>query len=99
MAVIPQEECLNQTQMLFNSDTSKLFNQEMLSTLATFFEKDLNLSDTARQLFIHRNTLVYRLDKIQKQTGLDLRRFDDAVTFKLLHELHLYTENNQTNQQ
>ena len=52
-----------------------------------FREKDLNLSDTARQLYIHRNTLVYRLDKVQRQTGLDLRSFDDAVTFKILMEL------------
>ena len=58
-----------------------------------FFRKDLNLSDTARQLYIHRNTLVYRLDKIQRQTGLDLRRFDDAVTFKMLLEMRKCAEN------
>ena len=52
-----------------------------------FFEKDLNLSDTARQLYIHRNTLTYRLDKIAKIIGLDLRHFDDAVTFKMLLEM------------
>lgn len=45
------------------------------------------MSDTARQLYIHRNTLVYRLDKVQRQTGLDLRKFEDAVTFKILMEL------------
>lgn len=54
----------------------------MLYTIEMFFKKDLNLSDTARQLYIHRNTLVYRLDKVQRQTGLDLRSFDDAITFK-----------------
>ena len=48
-----------------------------------FFENSLNVSETSRQLFIHRNTLVYRLDKIQKITGLDLRVFDDAITFKI----------------
>ena len=52
-----------------------------------FFKKDLNLSETARQLYNHRNTLVYRLDKVQRQTGLDLRSFDDAITFKILMEL------------
>ncbi|MCL2812041.1 MAG: helix-turn-helix domain-containing protein, partial [Clostridia bacterium] len=69
---------------LFSRKTARLFNEEMLHTIQMFFEKDLNLSDTARQLYIHRNTLVYRLDKVQRQTGLDLRKFDNAVTFKLL---------------
>jgi carbohydrate diacid regulator len=71
-------------QMLFNRKTQRLFNDEMLHTIDMFFNKDLNLSDTARQLYIHRNTLVYRLDKIQRQTGLDLRRFEDAITFRIL---------------
>ena len=48
-----------------------------------FFDISLKVSETSRQLFIHRNTLVYRLDKIQKNTGLDLRVFDDAITFKI----------------
>ncbi len=73
--------------LLFNRSTSRLFTDEMLETLEMFFKKDLNLSDTARQMYIHRNTLVYRLDKVQRQVGLDLRRFDDAVTFKLLYEM------------
>ena len=64
--------------------TARLFNEEMLSTIEKFFENSLNLSETARQLYIHRNTLVYRLDKVQRATGLDLRAFDDAVTFKLM---------------
>ena len=70
--------------ILFNRKTARLFNDEMLHTIEMFFAKDLNLSDTARQLYIHRNTLVYRLDKVQRQTGLDLRKFDDAVTFKMM---------------
>ena len=73
--------------LLFNRKTQRLFNEEMLYTIDMFFKKDLNLSDTARQLYIHRNTLVYRLDKVQRQTGLDLRSFEDAVTFKILMEL------------
>ena len=84
---VPREESRHYHALLFNRKTAKLFNDEMLQTIEMFFRKDLNLSDTARQLFIHRNTLVYRLDKVQRQTGLDLRHFDDAVTFKILHEL------------
>ena len=83
----PREESLHYHSLLFNRKTAKLFNEEMLQTIEMFFRKDLNLSDTARQLFIHRNTLVYRLDKVQRQTGLDLRHFDDAVTFKILYKL------------
>ena len=48
-----------------------------------FFENSLNVSETARQLYIHRNTLVYRLDKVHKATGLDLRVFEDAITFEI----------------
>ena len=84
---ISREEGLHYHNLLFNRKTAKLFNDEMLQTIDMFFRKDLNLSDTARQLFIHRNTLVYRLDKVQRQTGLDLRHFDDAVTFKILSVL------------
>lgn len=84
---VPREESMLYHALLFNRKTAKLFNDEMLQTIEMFFRKDLNLSDTARQLFIHRNTLVYRLDKVQRQTGLDLRHFDDAVTFKILYEL------------
>ncbi len=84
---IPRELGARYHSILFNRKTSRLFNEEMLHTIQMFFEKDLNLSDTARQLYIHRNTLVYRLDKVQRQTGLDLRKFDDAVTFKLLLQL------------
>ena len=84
---VPREDSLRYHSLLFNRRTAKLFNEEMLQTIEMFFRKDLNLSDTARQLFIHRNTLVYRLDKVQRQTGLDLRHFDDAVTFKILYKL------------
>ena len=54
-----------------------------LTTINKFFENNLNVSETSRQLYIHRNTLVYRLDKLQKSTGLDLRVFEDAITFKI----------------
>ena len=58
-------------------------DEETIETINKFFENSLNVSETSRQLFIHRNTLVYRLDKVQKLTGLDLRVFDDAITFKI----------------
>ena len=84
---LPQDISAYYHSLLFNRKNQRLFNEEMLYTIDMFFKKDLNLSDTARQLYIHRNTLVYRLDKVQKQTGLDLRSFEDAVTFKILMEL------------
>jgi len=59
------------------------FDEETLSTVNKFFENNLNVSETSRQLYIHRNTLVYRLDKLQRSTKLDLRNFDDAITFKI----------------
>ena len=59
------------------------FDEETLTTISKFFENNLNVSETARQLYIHRNTLVYRLEKLQKSTGLDIRKFDDALTFKI----------------
>ena len=84
---LPQDISAYYHSLLFNRKNQRLFNEEMLYTIDMFFKKDLNLSDTARQLYIHRNTLVYRLDKVQKQIGLDLRSFEDAVTFKILMEL------------
>ena len=84
---LPQDISAYYHSLLFNRKNQRLFNEEMLYTIDMFFKKDLNLSDTARQLYIHRNTLVYRLDKVQKQIGLDLRSFEDAVNFKILMEL------------
>ena len=54
-----------------------------MSTINKFFENNLNISETARQLYVHRNTLVYRLERIQKAIGLDIRTFDDAMTFRI----------------
>ena len=59
-------------------------DEEMFITVTKFFENDLNVSETSRELFIHRNTLVYRLDKLEKMTKLDLRKFSDAITFKIV---------------
>ena len=67
----------------FGGKSADDFDDEVLNTINKFFENNLNVSETSRQLYIHRNTLVYRLDKLQKQTGLDLRVFEDAITFKI----------------
>lgn len=68
---------------IFDGKSPDDFDEETLTTIYKFFENSLNVSETSRQLFIHRNTLVYRLDKLQKSTGLDLRVFEDAITFKI----------------
>lgn len=68
---------------VFAGNAVEEFDEETLVTVHKFFENNLNISETARQLFLHRNTLVYRLEKIQKKTGLDVRVFDDALTFKI----------------
>ena len=68
---------------IFGDKSPDDFDEETLVTINKFFENSLNVSETSRQLFIHRNTLVYRLDKLQKRTGLDLRVFEDAITFRI----------------
>jgi len=68
---------------IFGGKNPDEFDEETLTTINKFFENSLNVSETSRQLFIHRNTLVYRLDKLQKTTSLDLRVFEDAITFKI----------------
>ena len=68
---------------IFDKKSPDEFDAETLATINKFFENSLNVSETSRQLYIHRNTLVYRLDKLQKSTGLDLRVFEDAITFKI----------------
>ena len=68
---------------VFPGTTPDEFDEETLLTIRKFFDNSLNVSETSRQLYIHRNTLVYRLEKIKKLTGLDLREFDDAIVFKV----------------
>ena len=87
MCEIPPETARLYYEMLFNKKNARVFNEEMVQTIDKFFDCHLNVSEAARQLYIHRNTLVYRLDKVQKATGLDLRAFDDAITFKMLRML------------
>ena len=70
-------------QEVFKRGSLESLDRETLSTIQSFFENNLNVSETSRKLFVHRNTLVYRLEKIRKITGLDLREFDHAITFKV----------------
>jgi carbohydrate diacid regulator len=68
---------------VFKRSPIEALDQETLFTIDKFFENSLNVSETSRKLFVHRNTLVYRLEKIKKITGLDLREFDHAIIFKV----------------
>ncbi len=80
---LPMPLCKMFIKEIFSETTPDQFDEETLSTINKFFENNLNVSETSRQLYIHRNTLVYRLDKLQKSTGLDLRTFEDAITFRI----------------
>ena len=75
---------------VFKRGSIESLDQETLFTIQKFFENNLNVSETARKLFVHRNTLVYRLEKIKKLTGLDLREFDDAIVFKVALMVNKY---------
>ena len=68
---------------IFGANVPDELDEETLTTINKFFENNLNVSETSRQLFVHRNTLVYRIEKLAKSTGLDIRTFDDALTFKI----------------
>ena len=68
---------------VFKNNSLDLLDNETLFTIQKFFENNLNISETSRKLFVHRNTLVYRLEKIKKITGLDIREFDHAIIFKV----------------
>ena len=80
---LPVPMCRMFIDEIFQNQSLESFDDETLTTINQFFANSLNVSETSRQLYIHRNTLVYRLDKIQKNTGLDLREFEDAITFKI----------------
>ena len=80
---LPMPLCEMFMKEIFGGKLPESLDDETLNTINKFFENNLNVSETSRQLYIHRNTLVYRLDKLQKSTGLDLRVFDDAITFKI----------------
>ena len=75
---------------VFKKESIDVLDDETLFTIQKFFENNLNVSETSRKLFVHRNTLVYRLDKIKKLTGLDLREFEDAIVFKVAMMVNKY---------
>jgi carbohydrate diacid regulator len=80
---LPKQVCQNFLQELFHEDTPWILDAETNLTVQKFFQNNLNIAETSRQLHMHRNTLIYRLEQIQKRTNLDLRKFEDALTFKL----------------
>ena len=81
--LLPVNLCRIFIEEVFGENIPAELDDETLTTINKFFENNLNVSETSRQLFVHRNTLVYRIEKIQKSLGLDLRNFDDALTFKI----------------
>ena len=88
LTAVPEKERMKFRSGLLSPDTQrKILNDENKAVIQSFFENDLNLSTTARQLFMHRNTLSYKLDRIEQITGLDLRSFKDAAVFQILMEL------------
>ena len=84
MDEVPPETRIRLRERVFGPEPERVLTEETLETAERFFEADLNLSVAARQMFVHRNTLTYRLDRIQRETGLDLRKFRDAVIFRML---------------
>ncbi len=80
---LPASVCEMFINEIFRDETLDSIDEETLSTIRIFFQNNLNLSETSRQLYVHRNTLVYRFEKLEKKFGLDIRTFEDALTFKL----------------
>ena len=81
---------------VLKKESIDVMDSETIYTIQKFFENNLNVSETSRKLFVHRNTLVYRLDKIKKLTGIDLREFDDAITFKVAMMVNKYLTSEPT---
>ena len=81
---------------VFKKNSIDSLDQETLFTINKFFENNLNVSETSRKLFVHRNTLVYRLEKIKKLTGLDLREFDHAIVFKVALMVRKYLSSRES---
>lgn len=80
---LPMSLCEMFIHEVFGDEIPDVFNEEITTTIQKFFDNNLNISETARQLYVHRNTLVYRLERLEKMIGLDIRKFDDAMTFKI----------------
>jgi len=93
---LPTTLCEIFLQEVFKKGSLESLDRDTLDTVQRFFEYNLNVSETSRNLFVHRNTLVYRLEKIRKITGLDLRNFDQAITFKVALMVKKYLTNKPT---
>ena len=91
---LPTTLCEMFLKEIFKNGSIDSLDQETLFTIQRFFENNLNVSETSRKLFVHRNTLVYRLEKIKKLTGLDLREFEDAIVFKVALMVKKYLSSN-----
>lgn len=91
---LPTNLCETFLKEVFKKGSIESLDQETLFTIQKFFENNLNVSETSRKLFVHRNTLVYRLEKIKKLTGLDLREFDNAIIFKIALMVKQYLSSN-----
>ena len=91
---LPTTLCESFLKEVFKRGSIENLDQETLFTIQRFFENNLNVSETSRKLFVHRNTLVYRLEKIKKITGLDLREFDHAIIFKIALMVNKYLKSN-----
>ena len=89
---MPLSSCKDFINEMFDGEMPEAFDAETAVTVEKMFENNLNISEAARQLFIHRNTLVYRLDKIHKNTGFDLREFEDAMMFRVVMMIKKYIE-------
>ena len=91
---LPTTLCETFLREIFKRGSIQSLDQETLFTIQKFFENNLNVSETSRRLFVHRNTLVYRLEKIKRITGLDLREFDHAIVFKIALMVNKYLQAN-----
>jgi len=96
---LPENLCRMFIHEVFTKQQPDTFDEETVTTINMFFDNNLNVSETARQLFVHRNTLVYRLEKLSKATGLDIRVFDDALTFKIALMVENYLKYMESSQE
>ena len=89
---LPTTLCEMFLKEVFKKNPIETLDEDSLETINKFFENNLNVSETSRKLYVHRNTLVYRLEKIKKITGLDLREFDHAIVFKVAMMVKMYLD-------
>ena len=89
---LPTTLCEMFLREVFKKNPIETLDEDTLETINRFFENNLNVSETSRKLYVHRNTLVYRLEKIKKITGLDLREFDHAIVFKVAMMVKMYLD-------